>query len=162
MKKILTIMTIIFCIMFSFSYIITPPPTIKTELVNINNISISISYILSNNLYGFFKNILLTPLTFGVSSLSYLIFNALNIGSYIKQTGFSTNLLLFIPHAIVELPAIVLTSANSFYFIFSIIKMDKKAVIKSLKFLLLNFVLFVVAGFIEVFITPMIIKFFSL
>jgi len=127
-------------------------PIITTLLIFLNNLRVAlISFFLGPTL--------LVPIT-------VLYVNGFLIGSFLIYSSrpLIENLLLMIPHGVIELPAIILSATSGTSVGLAIIHKYlfrgnisiKELFIKNLKYLIIAILMLGIASFVEVFITPLI------
>jgi stage II sporulation protein M len=127
-------------------------PIITTLLIFMNNLRVAL-------ITFFLGPTLLVP-------IAVLYVNGFLIGSFLMYSSkpLIENLLLLIPHGVVELPAIILSATSGSSLGIAMIHKYllkrnvsiKELFIKNLKYLIIAIVMLGIAAFIEVFITPVI------
>ncbi len=114
--------------------------------------------------------LILGMFTFGIMSFILLVINGIYLGSalnyYVENNGFEQMLYKFLPHAIFELPAIILSASIGFYLIVFVIEkgsgrnnMPAKFYLGHImKTIVLIIVLLFIAAFMESYISMKIYK----
>lgn len=149
-------------------------PILKEALLEGNESSIDAFYIMSHNITTSITVVLLS-IFFGIFAIVSITVNGFVIGFMGGYTVKSFNdlllyLILIVPHGIIEIPALFMSSASGillFLFIFRVIKAkynkyplteaiksNKKTLKHMVVLFLFSLVLFFIAGLIEGFITP--------
>ncbi|WP_456471711.1 stage II sporulation protein M [Methanocaldococcus sp.] len=110
--------------------------------------------ILSNNLKVCILNYIL-----GVFSLIILLINTFIISYVLIKFGLKKFIVLILPHGIFEIPALLLSISSGIILYIGLVKYILKKedykvyILDSLRILLLSITLFIIAGFVESFIT---------
>jgi len=120
-------------------------------------------------LIAFFLISVIGALSFGLFTLTNLCINSVHIGQLLKMTSVSDFILLILPHAIFEIPAIIMAGAAGFKIPYEIIRylagkkeqiLTKEDLKEYLTLALISIILIVIAAFIEVYLTPRIAEHF--
>ncbi len=120
------------------------------EDISIDNIEVGTVDIIKNNMTVFFINVGLSIVTFGIYGIIANAFNAGTLGIIMGiaevKFGLKTALLRIIPHGVIEIPLIILSTMFGFVLIGLLYRLITKKKVNLKKFLIQNvFVLVVMA-----------------
>lgn len=151
-KKINIFFILIFIVTYIISLLFIPS---DLHLLKVNQVQGSFIDIFINNFKACNITILVSIFTFGLKSLSYIILNAYNLETICELITIDIKYsLLIIPHAIFEVPTMILTASLPLKILRDLFYGSKKDHIISLKIFLTIQFLILLAALIEGFFTP--------